>query len=233
MSPLDLMRLYVETANRLDDLGRMFDTNDGLQSPAPKLFYGATSRGACWYFGHEVAKSNAEHLDSLLKDETQPYAPNTPLTLECHEEVLKRLKNDANELRIETGPFYWYPDPTEVFESTELLGKDDEHRLRETLSPGGTHYGFCSPSAASLDGEEVAAICCSVRKRSAAHIAGCETESKFRRRGHATKAVTRWANAVPGTQRGALYNTTWANAASRKTAAATKAVQFAVGIAIY
>ena len=233
VNPLDLMRLYIETANRLDDLGRLLETNDGLQSPAPRFFYGSTSLGYCWYFGHRIEQTIAERLTALLENENHAYDPNKPISLDCYEELLNCLSSDASQLRIETGPFYWYPNVTEVSGSTELLDKADQHRLVEELESWRDALGFYCPTAASLDCQEVAAICSSVRKRPVAHIAGCETSVRFRGQGHAKKAVARWVNAVQALNAVPFYNTSWANTASQKVAIATNAAQFAVGIAIY
>ena len=231
MDALELMRLYIVTANRINDRGQLLETNDGLGSPSPRVFFGQTIDGACWYCRHDLASTVADAVDGLLATEGEAESLATgPL---CQDDLVKVLGAEDDEMHVESGPFYWFRDPVVPIGQTTQLKAEEAGLLTGELQSWNDAVPFYRPFVASFEVRDVAAICASVRSTSSAHIAGCETESKYRRRGHALNVVSAWARAVQDLDAIAFYNTDWSNVASRHTAVAAGAVQFGVAVAVF
>ncbi|MCB1645772.1 MAG: hypothetical protein KDI36_09975 [Pseudomonadales bacterium] len=192
-----------------------------------------TPDGPCWYFGSQLASEDVDFLQALTAQADHSYVPETPAQLKCLDEIIERLNVSNVTHRIEAGPYYWFPQAVSMPGPAELLDPADACRLTGELEAWRDAAAYYRPFAVSLEGAEIAAVCCSVRRRARAHIAGCETEPAYRRRGHAARAVSHWAEAVLRQNAVPFYNTSWENTASQKTAMATGAIQFAAGIAIY
>lgn len=235
MNALELMRLYVATANRFEPGGRMVETNDGLGTPAPRLFFGRTAEGNCWYFGRDLGSDVVDTLGALLVAE--PVGERLLDPAACETGLLKILNTHASEnfveSRVESGPFYWFRDPVVPVGASLELDADKTEKLTDELESWRSAVPYYRPFVVSLEGDSAAAVCASVRSTETAYVAGCETESRYRRRGHAASAVSGWAKAVQERDAIAFYNTDWENIASQRTAVAAGAVIFGVALVVF
>jgi hypothetical protein len=212
ISDRDLMRLHVEALFTHDERGDLVVVNEPGGRAAPRLFIGLTLEGTVLRFRHDVAddlrtelKAEYDHAQPHMRDLASRAAQSR------YEAVLVR---SGSVERTWAGPAFCFP---EVASSTVRAVAVTEHNadvLRPLLEEWIPDVELWQPmTAMSVSGVAVA-VCGSVRRTAAAHEAGVETASQYRRAGYASQAVSAWAAAVRDIGRVPLYSTSWHNEAS-------------------
>ena len=215
------MRLHVEALYTCDAAGRLLTVNDRGAAPAPRFFLGCTPNGNKWCFRHDVEAALAEDLARLC--ESQPKG----LDVVSAESFSARLSRDAAVQKMWTGPAYHFPQdlPGEDVAVVRVT-TDNATLLSPYLEDWLGDVATCVPMVAALENGRAVSVCASVRITPHAHEAGVDTNRDFRQRGHATRAVNAWAQAVRELDRVPLYSTSWSNTASRALANRLGLIQF-------
>lgn len=211
---LDLMRMHVEALYTHDKCSRIESVNQWDGGVVPCFFLGRTKAGNLWRFRSDLPDDLAVELEGLCRDEPniQEFAQ-APL----HQDEYARLLSPVEQ--IWSGPAYLFStnvvpsiDPVAITEANADL-------LRGGLDDWIPDVAHRRPFVAMIEDGHAVCVCASVRITKAAHEAGVETLSAYRRKGHAVNVVAGWANAVRKTGAIPLYSTSWDNAASRGIAA--------------
>ena len=232
MSAAERMAQYVETAFALDSAGRLLEVNDGLHSIAPRAFIAATAEGSVVYARHDLPEETFNQLHETAANEPRwSDLKAGGLQIDAYRRAV--AESGAPVLRLETGPFYWFPALRRDPARTTAVPTAENVTLSSGLAAWADALPHWRPVGVALEGGQAIAICASVRRSKSACVAGCETDVAFRGRGHGGEAVTRWVAAVQATERLAFYNTEWSNAASQRLAARAGAEPFGEGLHLF
>jgi RimJ/RimL family protein N-acetyltransferase len=224
------MRIQIETLFTHDAAGRMVRVNAPGGNPAPRFFLGRTARGVEWRVRDDVGEELARELASACAEEPagEEY-PTPPYGLPKYEAILARV---APVQRRWVGPAYRFPATLPATSGTVAVTQENAEILRPHLEEWLDDPPHLQPMIASLSDGRAVAICGSVRRGQEAHEAGVETALAFRGRGHATRAVSRWAEAVRDMGLIPLYSTSWENIASQAVAQALGLVRYGTDLHI-
>ena len=138
---------------------------------------------------------------------------------------LEALAADSPIRRSWIGPAFAFQDRLATSDAVEITTANAS-LLRPYLVEWLEDVSEEVPMCVSLVEGRAVSICCSVRATDGAHEAGVETHPRFRRRGHAARAVLGWAVAVRIRGLEPLYSTSWENEASLGLAAALGLLQY-------
>lgn len=222
---LGLIQLFTETASILDERSRIVALNDGLNSPVGRFTIHRTSIGNSCNFRHDVDEDLVHELQLLCDKEPVLDPSDRPLTF--LDDYLRLLEVSFGD--VGTGPYYWFADDIVATGQTVEIDESNVELLIGSLEPWRRAVPHYRPFRASVEAGRAVSVCTSVRRTRAAHVAGCETDPDYRRRGHVAKAVSAWACQVQQQDAVAFYNTDWTNVASRKVAESLGATLFASG----
>jgi len=221
--------MQVATLTICTSEGRLLRENDPFGGNGPdRFFLGRTPEGNIRRFRHDLPDGLVDELESLVRSEpvlSDParLASAEPVTAPQIRAVLARHAPVRGEHR---GPAYYLPPgATATPSAVEVTDANAEvlaaafPRLAQTLP-------VIRPCAVSLEDGSAVAVCFSARSSAAAAEAGVTTLEQYRSKGHGSAAVARWAEAVRGSGRLALYSTSWSNAASQALARRLGAVLY-------
>ncbi|WP_205678750.1 GNAT family N-acetyltransferase [Aquisphaera insulae] len=213
-------RLQLETLYVLDGRGRIACTREPRPSPGPRF---ALIRGVAecaWAVRADIADEVAEELAALASRE-RPSGPweRPPTHAGAYQAVLGG--------RIGWwGPAFAFPEGLRSVAAVEEI--HDESRLGTHFSGwvAGEFAAGASPVMALIEDGAPVSVCFCARRSDVAAEAGLETAANYRRRGHAARVTSAWADAVRASGRTPLYSTSWDNPGSL-------AVARSLGLAIY
>ena len=214
----DLMRMHVEVLFTHDAEGRMRTVNEPGGGNAPRFFLGRTAEGNVWRFRHDVSAGLIRELEIACRVEAVAENASAEQVRSRPYEVL--LAQDAPVQSVWAGPAYRFPRPSKFPTAlgTVLVTEPNADILAPHLEEWMADVGAGRPVVAVVERGKAVSICSSVRVTGAAHEAGVETHPDFRGRGHAAKAVARWARVVREMGRIPLYSTSWRNSAAQAVA---------------
>jgi len=224
---IGLIELYSETNCLLDERGRTVALNDGLRSPLGRFSFRRTGVGNSWLFRYDLCHQTVMTMESLcLQEPIRDPLDQPPIFFN---DYMRLLDADYSSDAVGSGPFYWFADAIDPTGHAIEIDSSNIDLLRGELEPWTRAVPHYQPFRASIQDGRAVSVCASVRRTKLAHVAGCETDSAYRGRGHASSAVSSWACAVQ--QQGAVpfYNTDWGNVASQRVAQGLGARLFAWG----
>jgi hypothetical protein len=214
---IDLMNVHVHTSYTHDANLRIDAINDWVDGRAPRFWLGRTSQGVIWRFRADLPDDLCSELTRLCRAETYP-SPLTPLPL--HDKAYRALLHAHAPIKsVVAGLTYWFPRRIHVERPVVRVTTDQMDLLHGALDAWIPDVPHQQPFVAALENGKAVSVCASVRISAHAHVAGVETASAYRRRGHATSAVAGWSNDVMDLGCIALYSTSWENSASQGVAA--------------
>ena len=230
MNAVELMHLHLEALYLHDAQGRMRGLNRRSGGAAPRLHLGRTGAGSVLRFRSDVDADLAAELTHIW--ETSMRGADAVSTLErpaCADALVRALAACGRVERIWAGPAYAAHGELPAL-GGETVAIDAAHAdlLRGSLEAWLPDVPYEQPFLASIEQGRARAVCASVRSTGAAHEAGVETVPDARRRGHASRAVAAWIDAVRARGIVPLYSTSWDNVASRTVAARLGLRQFGV-----
>ncbi len=213
-SLLELMQHHVQALYVHNEQGRITTINQWDGGSVPRFFLGRTSMGNVWCFRADLPEQLVNELTALCLEETgdvllEPQHKNKYIQLLSAEEEIKQVWQ---------GPVYWCSQsimpsvpPTPITDTNAYLLEGG----LESWLPDVPHR---QPFMAAVEDGHAVAVCASVRITDAAHEAGVETLSAYRRKGHAVNAVAGWTHALLEKSIIPLYSTSWKNIASQSVA---------------
>ena len=220
----ELMRIHVEALFTHDSAGRLLRVNELDGGPAPRFFFGVTRDGAIRRFRHDVDDELRMELERACDDDAQRNTTfDAPVDASRYAEILARRAPVAGTW---AGPAFGFPDSLAEAADGVRVGQDNAHMLHQLMRPWIPDVSASQPMFALVADGHAVAVCCSVRRTSAAHEAGVETVPAYRGRGYAAQVVTAWARAVRNMGRVPLYSTSWQNEASLAVARKLGLVHF-------
>ncbi|MCZ6712213.1 MAG: GNAT family N-acetyltransferase [Gammaproteobacteria bacterium] len=213
------MRLRVEAMYVFDEHSRMTAINQWDGGHAPRFYLGRTGTGNICRFRFDVADELAQAISSLC--ETEPPL-NNPMAAPAHQEhYVRLLAEHAPVESVSSGPAFRFPDAAmRPHVSVIAINQDNAELLCGGLDEWLPDVAHRQPFVAVVEDEHAVSLCASARITTAAHEAGVETLSEYRRRGHAVRAVSAWASAVGAMGATPFYSTSWDNLASQGLARA-------------
>jgi RimJ/RimL family protein N-acetyltransferase len=226
----DLMRLHLETLFTRDDAGRFIAVNEPGGAPAPRFFMGRTAAGNIWGFRQDVDAALVNDLRALC--ESQPTSLDVEAELGGAAPFIACLSRAEPVRKTWAGPAFRFPSDLAEHETAVLVTSENAAVLSPYLEEWRGNVSPSAPMVVALEGRKAVSVCCSVRVTSQAHEAGVETHPDFRGRGHATRAVSGWANAIRERDRIPLYSTSWENESSRALAKKLGLIQYGVDLHI-
>jgi hypothetical protein len=211
---LELVSLRVQAMYVSDEHSRMTAINQWDGGHAPRFYLGRTATGNIWRFRFDVADELAQEISSLC--EMEPPLRN-PMAAPAHQEHYVRLLAEHAQIEsVWSGPAFRFPDAAmRPHVSVIAINQDNAELLCGGLDEWLPDVARRQPFVAVIEDGRAVSLCTSARITTAAHEAGVETRSEYRRRGHATRAVLAWASAVGAMGAAPFYSTSWDNLASQ------------------
>ncbi len=152
-------------------------------------------------------------------------------------EVMARFEAFAGsspvELRLEGGPAFYVPESSVAVGDAVRITSSNRESLRPHFLHTYSHLEELSPCAATLVGGVGVATCRTVRKNEGAAEAGVDTIDEYRRQGHGSSAVSKWAELTWELGIIPCYSTGWSNAASLGLAQRMGMIQYANDYEVY
>ena len=217
------MALHVRALFVQDQDGRLGRANESGGVRAPRFFLGRTADGhRCW-FGPGLTEAARTELESLVAN--LPRSPiDEPIDPGPFREVLDR---EVQVSSVWAGPAYRFPTTSAPPSGeSQLIDPSQAGVLEPYLLEWSGDVEACAPFAVAMHDGAAVSLCASVRRTDAADEAGVETHPDFRGRGHAGRAVARWASEVRRSGRHPLYSTSWDNTASISVATKLGLIHF-------
>ncbi len=220
---VDWMALHVRALFVQDQDGCLVRANESGGVRAPRFFLGRTEDGyRCW-FGAGLIESTRAELEGLAATLSRG-SYDEPVDPGPFREVLDR---EVQVSSVWAGPAYRFPTtfappPAEA----QLIDPSQAGVLDPYLSEWSGDVEAYAPFAVAKHDGAAVSLCASVRRTDAADEAGVETHPDFRGRGHAGRAVARWASEVRRSGRHPLYSTSWDNTASISVATKLGLIHF-------
>lgn len=220
----ELITLQADALFTYDASGRMLRTNDPDSTPAPRVFLGRTREGNVLRVRHDISDDLAGRLAPLA----------------CAEPVdadLEQPPVGASRIRAlfgeesppfggsAGGPAFRFPEVLATPSTAVRLSESNAYLLTEFAWLPGALWEW-RPCLASIEDGQAVSICFSSRRSDRVAEAGVETLPRYRGRGHATNAVSAWAQAIRDEGLIPLYSTSWDNLASRSVARRLGLVQY-------
>jgi hypothetical protein len=223
---LRLISLHHESLYARDGAGCIVAIRDGSGDPPPRFALTRSAAGNTWLVAADVGEDVADRLASLAAAE-----PPGDEAWPEHDRSYRAIVGAA-ATEVVAGPAYVLPerlpDPAPAVE----LVREHLDALRVHFPVTAAEFEERRPVVGIIEGDVVAARCCSARALSEGTEAGVDTAPAHRRRGHAVATTAGWARAVRRLGRIPLYSTTWDNAASQRVAARLGAIRYAVDYTI-
>jgi hypothetical protein len=226
------MKLHINTLFRCNSDGRLLQTNESGDWPAPRFYMGRTQKGNVWRFRHDLPADITREVGRLCR--LEPIAADLahpPRHYEAIRSVLREHAPIGSEYR---GPAFAVPSGIPVSANTTLISSTNAALLQEGfpwLLKQVAESSNAPLAVAVTDGMAVSACFCS-RIPGLATEAGVETLAVFRGQGHATAAVAGWAEEVWRRECIPLYSTSWDNLASQSVARKLGMVRYGEGWSI-
>ena len=214
----ELMAIQIDALFRQDANSRLLSINEpGNEPPAPRMFLGRTRDGNLWRFRADLPLDLVADLDALcINEPVESPSRKPPLHLD---EYTRLLRVHSPGGKQSAGPAYYFNEIPRGLPSLVFVTEADADLLREGFEDLIDELPDYQPFVALVQDGRAVSVCRSVRITSAAHEAGVETLSEFRRRGYATEVVAGWSQAVTAIGAIPLYSTSWENTASQGVAA--------------
>ncbi len=232
-------RLPIFAADQQELPLRLSAVNQFDGGAVPKFYLLRSSKNTIWRARADqpaalVAQLAAvvakEQKASLAGAKTQDWQSQFPHQQSAFE---KLLAASAYRLDVSAGPVYRFPDDLQgsPHVTTQLIDGQNQHQLAAYLSDWQPDVAYRAPLVGAMVGQQVVAICASVRISSAngkseggtaqvtIHEAGVATAPSFQRRGYAAAVVASWAEQVRSLGASPYYSTQWSNVASQQLAA--------------
>jgi GNAT superfamily N-acetyltransferase len=216
LNDLDLMSIRVATLFRLDERGRLVESNEPNPQSAPRLWVGRTLAGSVVRFGTPVSEDLTLRISGII--EREPAGADVsaaPVWLDAIRDVLVA---DSPIKASGGGPAYRFPvpvsSPAHVVQLTDAnlgLARETFRWLHDDLAGWG-------PAFVVVENGVAVSGCFSSRNGAEAAEAGLETLPDFRGRGYAVAVTTAWAAAIQASGRHPIYSTAWSNLASQAVA---------------
>ncbi len=217
MNVIDLMRAHLDALYTHDVRGRMMAVNEWSGGQPPRFHLGRTPAGNVWRFRDDVSAEHVQRLQALCAQE--PAWDGSSQLPYLHAEFRQALAAEAPVTRIDAGPAWWFArDITPTVPPLAIIAANAD-LLRGGLEAWLLDVPHRHPFMVAIADGRAVSVCASVRITPAAHEAGVDTVSAYRRLGHATNAIAGWANAVQALGALALYSTSWENTTSQSVAA--------------
>lgn len=215
---LDLLDLYINTCYVHAQHRCITRVNEWSGGDAPRFWLGRTTIGSIWRWRYDLPLDIRRSLDRLLRRE--PIAHSFPAPLHSEQDIVSIVSGSHDAPEVVSGPVYWCRVPPAVTVSSVVKISIEQAGLMgaflEDWVPDIKHE---QPMMVSTSEGHAVSVCASVRSSADAAVAGVETAPRYRRRGHAARAVAAWAAAVRSEGKTAFYSTSWENQASRSVAA--------------
>ncbi|MEM7016165.1 MAG: GNAT family N-acetyltransferase [Pseudomonadota bacterium] len=216
-SLLDLIRLHVETLYIHNERARLLAVNQWDGGSVPRFFLGRTIAGNIWRFRHDISDNLIQELETICKKE--PVVNDLSQAPKYQDTYLELLSNEQPVESVWTGPVYWFEAIVKAKNPPVAIDETNASLLAAGMDDWLPDVPHRRPFVVAVEDGHAVAVCASVRITDAAHEAGVETWTAYRRKGHAFDAVAGWAQSVHELGAIPLYSTSWENTASQNVAA--------------
>jgi GNAT superfamily N-acetyltransferase len=212
---LALARL--EALYRMNDDGRPLARNQWDGGEPPRLHLLRTPSGNAWRIRADVPAALASELARLCGTEPALADAGAGPAIAARCEALLAAASPVTS--VWTGPAFGFPG-LEDSNDPDVVAIDGHNAdllaacLPDWLPDVPHRRPFMAAICKNEGVRHAVAVCASVRMGPEVHEAGVETHPRYRRRGHALRAVRSWALAVRAAGATPVYSTSWDNEAS-------------------
>jgi len=201
---------------RTNDDGRLLERNQWDGGQPPRLHLLRTPSGNAWRIRADVPAALAGGLATLCGTEPPLADASAGPAIAARCEALLAAASPVTS--VWTGPVFGFPALEESSDPRVVaIHAGNADLLAACLPDWLPDVPHRRPFMAAVCAEGVrhaVAVCASVRMGAEVHEAGVETHPRYRRQGHALRAVRSWARAVRAVGATPVYSTSWGNDAS-------------------
>ncbi|MDF1490093.1 GNAT family N-acetyltransferase [Tessaracoccus caeni] len=215
-SATHLLALHVGALYRLDEHGRLIETNEATPNPAPRVFVGRTAEGSSCYLRRDVPEGLGRRIDQLTRD--LPLYPDRRGDAEVYGAIEDAIAEAGTIASRWHGLAYAFTTPCSPMSSEATEITDGRDVLVGPFAPFQTDLKAIWPFFGVLRDGRVVSACYSARLTDHAAEAGVDTDPAHRGQGLAATVINAWRKAIEDSGRTALYSTSYDNLSSQAVA---------------